>query len=153
LDFPRPFAKNGRWLEEPIAQKDGTLFVIGNTCYLKYYTMKDGQRVSNTVRLCSNSDVYDWSSKAKRGSKKRKWSYSRPVIELQRETMAKIKAEQAALTSPSDDVRILDFWDRVYVPYLEAIGPLTGEQRRAPSTVRGFKQIWKHSKRISGTQH
>jgi hypothetical protein len=116
--------------------------VIGNTCYLKYYTMKDGQRVRKTVRLCSKAGVYDWSSKAKRGSKKRKWSYSRPVIELQRETMAKIKAEQAALTSPSDNVRIVDFWDRVYLPYLEAIVPLTGEQRRAPSTVRGFKQIW-----------
>jgi integrase len=124
-----------------MAQKDGTLFVIGNTCYLKYYTIgADGERKRNTVRLCSKSDVYDWSSKKRKGSKNRDWSYSRPVIELQRETMAKIKA--AIPDTPSTDMKIVDFWPLYLKHYSEDIVPLTGTTRMRPSTIRGYKQIW-----------
>jgi integrase len=124
-----------------MAQKDGTLFVIGNTCYLKYYTIgADGERKRNTVRLCSKSDVYDWSSKKRKGSKNRDWSYSRPVIELQRETMANIKA--AIPDTPSTDMLIVDFWPLYLKHYSEDIVPLTGTTRMRPSTIRGYKQIW-----------
>ena len=108
-----------------MAQKDGTLFVIGNACYLKYYTIAaDGERKRNTVRLCSKSDVYDWSSKKRKGSDSRTWSYSRPVIELQRETMAKIKA--AIPDTSSTDMKIVDFWPLYLKHYSEDIVPLTG---------------------------
>jgi integrase len=153
-----------------MAQQDGTLFVVGNACYLKYYTIgTDGERARHTVRLCAKSDVYDWSSKAKKGSKKRKkkkgskkrkWSFSRAVVELQRETMGRLKAEASAAQAAAlagqkatpGEMRVVDLWDTKYLPYLEAIVPLTGLPRRRPSTVRGFKQIWnQHLKAHFGT--
>jgi integrase len=124
-----------------MAQKDGTLFVIGNACYLKYYTIAaDGERKRNTVRLCSKSDVYDWSSKKRKGSENRDWSFSRPVIELQRETIAKIKA--ATPDTSSTDMKIVDFWPLYLKHYSEDIVPLTGTTRMRLSTIRGYKQIW-----------
>jgi integrase len=50
------------------------------------------------------------------------------------------------------EMRVVDFWERVYLPYIEAVVPLTGQPRRKPSTTRGFKQIWKqHLKAHFGT--
>jgi integrase len=39
-------------------------------------------------------------------------------------------------------MRVVDFWEPVYLPHLEEIVTLTAQPRRKPSTVRGFKQIW-----------
>lgn len=134
--------------------QDGSLFVIGDTCYLKYYIIKDGNRVHKTIRLCEKSDGNDWSRKQKNG--KFKYSFSRPVRELQRQTMDKIKAaaqaEAAALLDPTSDVQVVTFWETRYLPHLEAIVPLTGMPRRKPSTTRGFRQIWnQHLKQHFGT--
>ena len=46
-------------------------------------------------------------------------------------------------TQPStQDMRIVDFWDSRYLPYCEETVQLTGQPRKKPSTVRGYKQIW-----------
>jgi hypothetical protein len=37
--------------------QDGSLFAIGDTCYLKYYIIEDGDRVHKTIRLCEKSEV------------------------------------------------------------------------------------------------
>jgi hypothetical protein len=138
--------------------QDGSLFAIGDTCYLKYYIIEDGDRVHKTIRLCEKSDVYDWSSKPRNG--RRKYSFSRPVRDLQRQTMARIKADADAAQASAlaltqvtpGEMRVVDFWDQVYLPYIEAVVPLTGQPRRKPSTTRGFKQIWKqHLKAHFGT--
>jgi integrase len=39
-------------------------------------------------------------------------------------------------------MRVVDFWEMVFLPYCEKIREVTGEPRMKPSTVRGFKQIW-----------
>jgi hypothetical protein len=41
------------------------------------------------------------------------------------------------------DMRVTDFWEKVYLPRLEEIVALTAQPRRKRSTVRGFKQIWR----------
>jgi integrase len=126
--------------------QDGSLYAVGDTCYLKYYIIVDGKRKHKTVQLCKRDDVRYW--REKRG----KWSFSSGVRELQRETMDKIKAdakaaEVAALAltqkGTPGEMRVVDFWDTKYLPYIEAVLPLTGQPRRKPSTIRGFKQIWK----------
>jgi len=49
-------------------------------------------------------------------------------------------------------MRILDFWDQNYLPYCEAVVQITGQPRKKPSTVRGYKQIWnQHLKAHFGT--
>jgi hypothetical protein len=37
---------------------------------------------------------------------------------------------------------VVTFWETRYLPYIEAVVPLTGMPRRKPSTTRGFRQIW-----------
>lgn len=126
--------------------QDGSLYVVGDTCYLKYYIIVDGKRKHKTVQLCKRDDVRYW--REKRG----KWSFSSGVRELQRETMDKVKAdakaaEVAALAltrkATPGEMRIVTFWEQHYLPYIEAVIPLTGQPRRKASTIRGFKQIWK----------
>jgi integrase len=119
--------------------QDGSLYVVGDTCYLKYYIIEDGGRVHKTIQLCKRSDVLDW------WKKRGKWGYSSAVHDLQRETMAGLRAkiERAEPSNGStNDMRVVDFWERVYLPHLEEIVTLTAQPRRKPSTVRGFKQIW-----------
>jgi integrase len=122
---------------------DGSLYTVGNTCYLKFYTIEAGERVHKTVKLCQRSDVFSW------WKKRGKWGYSTAVRALQRTTMDKVKADTAqrvaALTpaqSVPGDMTVVKFWETHYLPYIEAIVPLTGMTRRKPSTTRGFKQIW-----------
>jgi len=128
-------------------KQDGSLYAIGDTCYLKYYIIQDGKRVHKTVSLCEKSDTLTW------WKKKGKWEFSSAVRDLQRETMDRIKAEAKAVaeaarvarTKSSDpgDIIVVTFWEQRYLPYCEHVVPLTGEPRRKPETVRGFKQIWK----------
>lgn len=125
-------------------RQEGTLFAIGDTCYLKYRIteLKDGtlRRIHKTIPLCEKSDVYTW------WKKKGKWGFSSAVHDLRTEKMAelrtKIERAQASNCKTTGDVRIVDFWETRYLPYCEEIIPLTGLSRRKPSTVRGFKQIW-----------
>jgi integrase len=140
--------------------QDGSLYAVGNTCYLKYYNIVDGKRVHKTIQLCKRSDVHDW------WKKRGKWGFSSAVEKLQRETMDKIRAkakaaEDSALaaTRPPkpEEMSVVDFWEmpilpicdangkpiKGYLAYLEEILPLTGQPRRKPETIRGFKQIWK----------
>jgi integrase len=125
-------------------RQEGTLFAIGDTCYLKYRIteLKDGtpQRVHKTIRLCEKSDVYTW------WKKKGKWGFSSAVHDLRTERMAELRTQieraQPSNGKTTGDMRIVDFWETQYLPYCEEIIPLTGQSRRKPSTVRGFKQIW-----------
>ena len=44
------------------------------------------------------------------------------------------------------DMRIVDYWETRYLPYCEEIlqtGPRKGEQRLKPSTLRGYKQVYR----------
>jgi hypothetical protein len=125
--------------------QDGSLFAVGDTCYLKYYIIEAGNRVHKTIQLCKRSDVYTW------WKKKGRWGFSSSVRDLQRQTMARIKVDADAAQASAlarthvtpGEMRVVDFWEQVYLPYLEAVVPLTGMPRRKPSTTRGFKQIWK----------
>src|SRR5450631_6826 len=97
-----------------VHMQDGSLYVVGDTCYLKYYIIEDGTRVHKTIQLCRRSDVYDW------WKKRGKWGFSSAVRTLQRETMDKIKADAKAveiaalalLRRPTPgEMRVVDFWE------------------------------------------
>jgi hypothetical protein len=132
--------------------QDGSLYVVGDTCYLKYYiidaeTRSDAggeqKRVHKTIQLCKKSedDGLTW------WKKKGKWGFSTGVRDLQRQKMDAIRAEakaaQAALLKSADtELTVVNFWDKIYLPYCETGWKGTGMK---PSTVRGFKQIWRQS--------
>ena len=68
------------------------------------------------------------------------------AVKLMRdELMLKVNQQQFnhSQTSQREDMRIVDFWDTLYLPYCDETVKLTGESRKKPSTVRGYKQIWK----------
>src|SRR5260370_828527 len=126
--------------------QDSSLYAIGDTCYLKYYSIVGGVRVHKTIQLCKRSDVHDW------WKKRGKRSFSSAVRELQRETMDKIQADAKAadaavlaLTQKATpgEMSVKTLWEQHYLPYCEQVLPVTGQSRRKPETVRGFKQIWK----------
>jgi len=125
-------------------RQEGTLFAIGDTCYLKYRIteLKDGtpQRVHKTIRLCEKSDVYTW------WKKKGKWGFSSAVHDLRSKKMVDLRT-QIERAEPSNGnatgaMRIVDFWETRYLPYCEEIVALTGQPRKKPSTTCGFRQIW-----------
>ena len=66
----------------------------------------------------------------------------RSVKLLRDEHMLGVNAQQAE-QSPNRDMRVVDFWEKIYLPYCEEIIQLTGKPRKTPSTVRGYKQIWR----------
>lgn len=45
-----------------------------------------------------------------------------------------------------EDRKVVDYWEQRFLPYCEEIlktGPRTGQQRLKPSTLRGYKQVWR----------
>ena len=92
-------------------RQDGSLYVNGDTCYVKYRTteLKDGKlvRVHKSIRLCEKSDKYTWWKKHKNG--KIKWGFSGSVHDLRDEVMgeirAKMKVEHAA---GAEDMSVAD---------------------------------------------
>ncbi len=61
---------------------------------------------------------------------------------LRDEHMLKINQGQQSRHIHHQEMRIADFWEHCYLPYLEEVVTLTGKPRKKPSTVRGYKQIW-----------
>jgi integrase len=141
------------------SEQSGSLFVTGvkqDKCYLKYYVMEPQngvlKRAHTTVFLCEKSDTHYWTPRRATKNNSRKWTFSRPVLDLQEETMKTVMGKLQPAAAQAGDMRVVDFWDNVYLPYITATVPLTGELRRAPSTVKGFKQIWRqHLKGHFGT--
>jgi integrase len=40
------------------------------------------------------------------------------------------------------DMRVVDFWEGVYVPWAKEVNPKVGEPNLRPSTVAGYEQVW-----------
>ena len=119
----------------------GSLYVNGDTCYLKYRTpeSKDGTRVHKSIRLCEKSDVYTW------WKKNGELNFGSAVKTLGDETTARLiemRQESSGLAT-QDNMTVADFSGQRYIPHCEEILKLTGKPRMKPSTVRAYRQIWK----------
>lgn len=59
--------------------------------------------------------------------------------------MADENARQANAKSAATqkDMRIVDFWEQVYLSYCETIVTLTSLPRKKPSTMKGYRQLWR----------
>lgn len=93
--------------------------------HVRYYVTDNGDRKQKSHRLCDDSET-------KSRAKQLRDEYMR--------TQVNIGAEN------SGPMRVVDFWDKVYLPFIETSGKLK------PATVHGYKQIWKqHLKLHFGT--
>jgi integrase len=117
--------------------QDGRIYEACGKFYVQYRATVNGTRVRRSHFLCHKDDRHRSKS-------------DRAVKMLSREFMATVNAQADA--QPGQDVRISDFWERVYLPHCEEIKQLTGQPRKTPATVRGYKQIWnQHLKAHFGT--
>jgi integrase len=121
-----------------MAHQRGRIYEASNKFYVQYRDVVNGERKQVSHFLCEKDDRH-YSAKAK------------SVKLLRDEFMLKINSQPGQNRS-SQDMRIADFWEHQYLPYCEEILPLTGRPRKKPSTVRGYKQIWRqHLKAHFGT--
>jgi integrase len=108
----------------------------GKSFHVRYYVTEivDGQpkRVQRSHKLCEKNRATGHATVT-----------SLEVQLLCKDFMLKINREQHTSQSLQQDLLITDFWEHHYLPYNEDILPLTGKPRKKPSTLRGYKQIWK----------
>jgi integrase len=122
-----------------MAYQQGSIYQHNGTWFLKYRTteVKDGtpRLVHKTVRLCDkNGNGHHPQCEVKTEHRTEKSVY--PVRD---KIMAGVNAAQSN-GRPQQDMLIVDFWEQRYLPYCEHQYKGKGMK---PSTVRGFKQIWK----------
>jgi integrase len=112
----------------------GYVYEASGAFFVRYYvtSIVDGaaQRVQRSERLCEKNDKY-YARNAK------------AVKLLRNEFMQRVNTQQASGRPSQQDMSVTSFWEQRYLPYCEGILPLTGKPRKKPSTVRGYKQIWK----------
>src|SRR6516162_3718056 len=112
----------------------GYVYERSGSFYIRYWTSEivDGQprRVQRSERLCGKDDKY-YSRKAK------------SVRLLAADFMNGVNQEHAALCSGAADMVIADFWEKQFLPHCETPIALTGKPRKKPSTMRGYRQIWR----------
>jgi integrase len=143
--------ENGATVNIPTGRRqrrqDGSLFVKGDSCYLKYRTIEIRNcaevAVHKTVFLCSKSDTHYWTPRKPTKGNRNKLSYSGPVLDLQREKMTEARtapakstpATGAVASAPvSSGMTVANFWEHVYLPF--------AKENLRHSTVSGYQQIW-----------
>src|SRR5947209_5098266 len=95
--------------------------------HLAYYIKENGQSKLKSHRLCDDSQT-------KSQAKQLRNEFLRTQVNV---------GEQN-----SGPIGVVDFWDNVYLPFIESSGSLK------PATVWGYKQIWnQHLKSHFGTTH
>lgn len=106
----------------------GRIYAASGKFYVQYRVVVNGNRVQRSHFLCNKDDGHR--SKSDRSVKLLRDEFMLTINALQTET-------------PTRDMRISNFWEQRYLPYCEEIVPLTGQPRKTPATVRGYKQIWR----------
>jgi integrase len=112
----------------------GHIYEASGSFFIRFRVIElvDGQtkRVQRSHRLCFKDERH--TSKT-----------CKAVRQLAAERMAEVNG-QSAPVNPANDQTICDFWDNVYLPFIEA--------NLRHSTVHGYKQIWEqHLKGHFGT--
>jgi integrase len=135
-----------------MAYQQGSIYLRNEAWYLKYYIteLKNGtpERVHKTKPLCLLDDKHYGIPKKKNGKIVKNKNgetvlLPSPAVKLVRDKfMQTINVGQTS-TSPSQNMSIVDFWEQKYLPYCEEIVTLTGQPRKKPATMYGYKQIWR----------
>jgi len=108
----------------------GYVFEASNAFHVRYYVNEivngEPKRVQRSQRLCGKDRSTGHGSKTAKAV--------RQLVEDQMRTV------NSAVASTTEDMSVVDFWEKKYLPYCEKEWKGTGMRA---STVRGFKQVWK----------
>jgi integrase len=123
----------------------GHIFEAHGAFHVRYYTTEivDGQpkRVQRSHRLCTKDRSTGHGTTA-----------AKAVRELAENHMRPINQHHQDSHSLEQDMMVVTFWETIYLPYCEAVLPVTGLPRLKASTLRGYKGMWKaHLKNHFGT--
>ncbi len=123
----------------------GHIFEAHGAFHVRYYTTEivDGQpkRVQRSHRLCTKDRKTGHGTTA-----------AKAVRELAENHMRPINQHHQDSHSLEQDMMVVSFWEKVYLPYCEEVLPVTGLPRLKTSTLRGYKGVWKaHLKEHFGT--
>ncbi|HTC49282.1 MAG TPA: site-specific integrase [Candidatus Aquilonibacter sp.] len=126
--------------------QSGYVYEASGALYVRYWTSEivDGkpQRVQRSERLCDVDDKCYISRPTDRKTGKKRTVLSSALKLKLNDKMQTVNVQEVH-RRPGQDMTVADFWETKYLPYCEEIVELTGEPRKKPSTVRGYKQIWK----------
>jgi integrase len=125
---PKASANN----RQNIRNQEGNVYARHGSWHVRYYVteMRDGKltRVLRSTRLC-------------RVDREHTSKGSRAVRKLVRDVMDKVNGTDPGRIG--EDLRISAFWQLHYLPHCEEVLKVTGRPRLRPSTLRGYRQIWK----------
>jgi hypothetical protein len=112
----------------------GYLYEASGAFFVRYtgeVSIVDGKekRVQRSQRLCDKSEKY--------------YALDAKAVKLLRDEFMLTVNQQERTSSRNRDMKVVDYWDQIYLPYCEEVVKLTGQPRKKPSTLRGYKQIWK----------
>jgi integrase len=109
--------------------QNGYVFEANGAFHIRYYiTTPEGVRKQKSSRLCDKDDKH----------------FSTTCKGVKQLAADKMKEVNAAVPQPANTpINIVDFWEQRYLPHCEQIVQLTGQPRKKPSTIHGYKQIWK----------
>lgn len=124
----------------------GYVYEASGTLYVRYWTSEivEGKprRVQCSERLCDVDARHYITEKTDKKTGETKRSLSGALRLKLNDKMQTVNTQEHG-RRPGSDMKIAQFWETRYLPYCEEIVELTGEPRRKPSTVRGYRQIWK----------
>jgi integrase len=101
--------------------QSGYVYEASGAFFVRYYVTEivDGtpRRVQSSYRLCAKDDKYHSRT-------------CKAVKQLAADHMAEVNAQ----TTPTNNLSVVDFWDKTYLPF--------AEENLRHSTVHSYKQIW-----------
>jgi integrase len=119
-------------MKQPTRKQRGTygnghVFEGHGAWYLQYY--QNGKR--ETIRLADRDSIHT--------------SANCKAIRLLRQ-----KHMMGVTSSPNNplakDMRVVEYWEQRFIPYCEeivSVGPRAGQPRKKPSTMKGYRQVWR----------
>jgi|GEM_PF-1481707 len=129
--------------------QSGYVYQASGALYVRYWTSEivDGksQRVQRSERLCDADDKCYISRVTDRKTGKKRTVLSSALKLKLNDKMQKVNSQEVH-RRPGQDMTVADFWETRYLPYLEEMVTIKDQEphpRKKPSTVRGYKQIWK----------
>ncbi|PWT79038.1 MAG: hypothetical protein C5B59_00570, partial [Bacteroidetes bacterium] len=87
----------------------------------------NGKAVS--AKLCDKDDLH--------------FSVTCPAVrELATAKLKELNDATGKTDAPSGDMSVVDFWEKVYVPWAKEVNPLVNEPNLRASTLAGYEQVW-----------
>ena len=109
---------------------EGSVRLKNGGWHLEY---KDAEGSRKSAKLCDKDDLH--------------FSATCPAVrELASQRITELSTASAKSngngSGPKPDMRVVDFWENVYLPWAQEINPKAGEPNLRASTVAGYTGIW-----------